>query len=328
MIYGKKEIPVLIYKILSEYTDENHYLKQAEIIEKLSILYDIDVDRKTVSNTITLLQNLDYDIVKNPKGGYALFSRLLDENEIKYINDAIFSSKVIPGKQAKELSIKLSSILSKYQRKKYTYLHKSTEINRTDNDQLFYNIELIQEAIDNNKKVSFEYLTYNEKGETISRYNGYRFNISPYYLVNNFGKYYVLGHYRDKYDPIQVYRLDYLLDLRIEEKERKSMSEVEGLEKFDIVKYINEHVYLFSSKVIEAKVQIDEMFAIQYVYDYFGKSVKIYNKDGKLYFSVTSNIDALYYWLLQYGEYFTLIEPTELIERIKEHNKKTINKYN
>ena len=27
-------------------------------------------------------------------------------------------------------------------------------------------------------------------------------------------------------------------------------------------------------------------------------------------------------------EYFTLIEPTELIERIKEHNKKTINKYN
>jgi len=124
MIYGKKEIIILIYKILSEYTDENHYLKQSEIIDKLSVLYDVDVDRKTISNTITLLQNLDYDIVKNPKGGYALFSRLLDENEIKYINDAIFSSKVIPGKQAKQLSDKLSSILSKHQRKKYTYIIK------------------------------------------------------------------------------------------------------------------------------------------------------------------------------------------------------------
>lgn len=328
MIYGKKEVIILIYKILAEYTDEDHYLTQADIIDKLYQLYGVIVERKSVASSLEILQELDYDIVKNGRMGYALYSRLLEENEIKYINDALFSSKSITGKQTIEISNKLNSTLSRYKRKKYTYLYKSTSINRTSNEEIFYNIELIQEAIENNKKISFQYITYDENGKEILRHNGFRFIISPYYLINNFGRYYVLGHYRDKYKAIQNYRLDYLRNVEIESEDTVPLKSLSGMENFDIAKYINEHVYLFSEEVITAKIQILETYAIQYLYDYFGANVSIYKENDNLYTNIRSSAYALYFWILQYGEAIKVIEPEDLVNRIKAHLEKEIRKYN
>ena len=327
MLYGKKEVIILIYRILAEYTDEDHYLTQADIIEKLNQLYGVDVERKSVANSLEILQELDYDIVKNGRMGYALYSRLLEDYEIKYINDALFSSKSITGKQTIAISNKLNSTLSRYKRKQYNYLYKSTSINRTSNEEIFYNIDLIQEAIANNKKISFQYITYDESGKEIFRYNGFRYIISPYYLINNFGKYYVLGHYRDKYKAIQNYRLDYLRNVEIESEDAVPLKTLKGMENFDIAKYINEHVYLFSEEVITAKIQILETYAIQYLYDYFGSDVRVFKEDDKLYTRIKSSAYALYFWILQYGEAIKVVEPDDLIKRLKEHYEKEIAKY-
>lgn len=327
MIYGKKEVIILIYRILAEYTDEDHYLTQADIIDKLYQLYGVTVERKSVASSLEILQELDYDIVKNGRMGYALYSRLLEDYEIKYINDALFSSKSITGKQTIAISNKLNSTLSRYKRKQYNYLYKSTSINRTSNEEIFYNIDLIQEAILNNKKISFQYITYDENGKEVLRHNGFRFIISPYYLINNFGKYYVLAHYRDKYKAIQNYRLDYVRNVEIENEDAVPLKSLEGMANFDIAKYINEHVYLFSEEVVTAKIQILETYAIQYLYDYFGSDVRLFKEDGKLYTRIRSSAYALYFWILQYGNAIKLIEPDDLVNRIKEHYEKEITKY-
>lgn len=328
VIHGKKEIIILIYRILIEYTDENHFLTQREIIDKLKTIYGVDAERKSVANSISILQELDYDIVKGEKGGYALFSRALDDTEIKFISDALFSSRVITGKQALEISNKLNVFLSKYKKKKYTYLYKSTDLNRTNNEDVFLNLEIIEEAIENNKKISFQYLTYDEDFKVAKRYDGFRFIISPYYLVNNFGKYYCLGHYRDKYKPLQNYRLEYMVGIKIEDEERTPIKDIEGLDNFDIVKYLNEHIYIFSSKVIEAKLEILENYAIQYIYEYFGNNVKIYKENDKAYVDIKCSYDALFYWVLQYSNCIKVIEPLELIERLKDFFNKESKKYN
>lgn len=326
-MFGKKEVIILIYKILAEYTDEEHYLTQADIIDKLYQLYGVVAERKSVASSIQILQELDYDIVKNGRMGYALYSRLLDETEIKFINDALFSSKSITGKQTIEISNKLNSTLSKYRRRNYNYIHKSTSIYRTTNDDIFYNIELIQEAIENNKKISFQYLEYDENGAPKARHNGFRFIVSPYYLINNFGKYYLISNYRSKFHAIQNYRIDYMIDVKIEDIERVPLNILEGFENFDIAKYLNEHVYLFSEQVITAKIEILETYGIQYLYDYFGSDVKIYKEDGKLYTKIRSSSDALYFWILQYGEALKVVEPLDLVNKVKEHYDKEIKKY-
>lgn len=326
MVDNKKSSLVLILKVLEEYSDENHYLTQKEIISKVYDIYNISLERKSVSNSLNLLMELEYDINKNPKGGYALLSRQFDASEVRFLNDAIFSSKAITGKQASQLSKKVYSCLSKYQREDYSYILKSGEISRTDNNELFLNVETIQEAIKQNKMVSFQYITYNGDGKKTTKWGDYRYKVSPYYLVNNFGKYYLLCS-SPKYGTLSVYRIDYVLNVQIEDACLTPIRNLDKLKDFDITKYLNEHIYLFSSRVVDATILINNPNGIQCIDDWFGKSARIFKKDDKLYVNIKCNEDALFYWILQYGEQFKLLSPISLVDRLKKHLEEQVKKY-
>ena len=185
MIENKKVSILLILKVLEEYSDEDHFLTQQDIIEKVNQLYGIELERKSVAFSISLLQELDYDINKSPRGGYALLSRDFDCTEIQFITDAIFSSKSISGKQALKLTNKLNSSLSKYQRKSYDYIYKSGDINRSLSNEVFYTLELIEEAKRRGKRISFQYLSFDENGNKVVKHDGFRYIVSPYYSVNS-----------------------------------------------------------------------------------------------------------------------------------------------
>ena len=183
MIENKKASILLVLKVLEEYSDENHYLTHQNIIDKIDELYGIELERKSIASSLLLLEELDYDIVKGPRGGFALLSRNLESSEVTFLVDAIFSSKSISGKQARELTKKVSSGLSKYDRKSYEYLNKSSEIVRTTNAEVFYNIEVINEAIKRGKWVGFKYVDYDENGNETLRFNGYVYHCSPWSIL-------------------------------------------------------------------------------------------------------------------------------------------------
>lgn len=323
MIENKKTSILLILKVLEEYTDENHYLTYQQIIDKIQLLYGIKLERKSIASSIEYLQELDYDIDKKERGGVCLLSRDLEKSEITFLIDAIFSSKSIPGKEAKALADKISKNLSIYDRRNYDYLHKTSEVNRTSNKEIFLNIELIQEAINRGKRISFQYLTYDEKGKKIPRMNGYEYTVSPYYLVNNYGHYYLLANYRSKYAFIQTFRIDYMINLKIDEtRDIKPLKDLDdSLKNFSLTKYLNEHVYLFGGDAIEVKIQIKDPGAIGYIYDNFG-NVRIHNENGVITTTLKSNESALVYWLLQYGEHFKVLEPLSFKEKLIEKAKK------
>lgn len=325
MIENKKTSILLILKVLQEYTDQEHYLTYQQIIDKIYMLYGIRLERKSIASSIELLQELDYDIDKKDRGGVSLLSRDLEKSEVTFLIDAIFSSKSIPGKYAKELTDKISKNLSIYERKNYEYLHKTSEVNRTSSSEIFLNIELIQEAIDKKKRISFQYLTYNSRGEKIPRMNGYEYTVSPYYLINNYGHYYLLCNYRSKYAFIQTFRIDYMTNLKIDEtRDLKPLKVLdESLNNFSLTKYLNEHIYLFGGDAIEVKIEIKDSSSISYIYDWFGK-VKIINENGAITTTLTSNENALLYWMLQYGEYFKVLEPLSFKEKLIEKAKKII----
>ena len=176
-------------------------------------------------------------IINHPNGGYYLGERDLDETEIKFLIDAIFSSKSITGKNAKELALKLSSNLSKYMRKNYNYIYKSEDILRSKNNELFFNIDIINDAIQKRKMVSFKYQDYDDLGNEKDKFDGLRYKVSPYFMINNLGKYYLVGkHY--KYDNHINFKMDYIKDIKIEEDNITPKEEVKSLGKdFDIIKY-------------------------------------------------------------------------------------------
>ena len=328
MIENKKASILMILKVLEEYSDEEHFLTQQNIIDKVYQEYGIELERKSVAFSIELLQELDYDINKSPRGGYALLSRSFDNSEIRFITDALFSSKSISGKQATELANKLNSCLSKCQRKDYGFIYKSSELSRTDNKEVFYTLETIEEAKRKGKRVSFQYLTFDENGKPVVKKDGYRYIVSPYYSVNSNGRYYLICNYREKYRAIQWFRIDFIVNIKIEEEwPIKPIESLEGMKDFDISKYLNDNIYLLAGDVINATIEIEDPNSVVFVKDWFGKNTRIYRKDDKLYANIKSNESALFYWYMQYSETMTIIKPQSLIERVKAEAKKVIGKY-
>ena len=328
MIENKKASILLILKVLEEYSDEDHFLTQQDIIDKVDELYGIELERKSVAFSISLLQELDYDINKSPRGGYALLSRNFDNSEIRYIVDSLFSSKSISGKQAAELSKKINSCLSKYQRKDYNFIYKCNEISRSENKELFYTLELIEEAKRRGKRVSFRYLTFDENGKPYAKMDGYRYIVSPYYSVNSNGRYFLICNYREKYRAITWFRLDYMIEPKIEEEwPIKPIETLEGVKDFDIAKYLNDNIYLLDGETIKATFEIENPNYVQFVVDWFGKNARVYKKDEKLFVDIKCNESALFYWYMQYSECVTIISPQSLIDRAKNEAERIVKKY-
>lgn len=329
MLPNKKSSILLVLKVLEEYTDEEHYLTQQEIADKIYQVYDIELERKSVGSSLSMLKELDYDIDKGPKGGFALLSRTFDQTEASYLIDAIFSSRSIDGRQAKKIANQVSSCFSKYQRKDYSYIYRSSEINRTDNKQVLYNISVIHEAMKQGKRVGFQYLAYDAEGNQTVRRDGYEFIVSPYYLINNFGRYYLLCNYREKYRALQTFRIDYMVNIQIKDDwPIKNMKDLEeGPKDFSISKYLNDHIYMFGGDVIEAELELDGDWGILIVKDWFGENAKLSHKDGKAYIKVKCNEMALYYWIMQYSDCVKVISPASLVEKTKEGLQKALERY-
>ena len=328
MIQNKKASILLILKVLEEYSDEDHFLTQQEIIDKIYENYGIELERKSISFSISLLQELNYDINKSPKGGYALLARDFHNSQIRYIVDSLFSSKCITAKEATSLSKKLNSHLSRYQRKEYNYIYKADSINRTDNKEIFYTLELIEEAKRLGKRISFQYLTFDENGKPYTKMDGYRYIVSPYYSVNSAGRYFLICNYREKYRAISSFRIDYMINPKIEEQWAiKPIDSLEGMKDFDIAKYLNDNIYILDGDVIKATIEIEEPNYVQFVVDWFGKSAKVYKKDNKLYADIRCNERALFYWYMQYSECVTIVSPKSLIDKVKGEAERILKKY-
>ena len=153
---------ICLLQILKEYSDENHILSMREIIGKLSALYDMELDRRTVYSAIDLLCNLGYDIsvYDENKKGYYLRSREFEAAEVRLLMDAVYSFDYIPAKQTQYLIQKLQGFLSVHERKQYKNLTVVRQERKTQNAEVFLNIELLDEAISKKQKVSFTYLEY------------------------------------------------------------------------------------------------------------------------------------------------------------------------
>ncbi len=329
MIPNKKSSILLVLKVLEKYSDENHYLTQNEIVDKIYRDYDIELERKSVGSSLSMLEELDYDINKGSKGGFALLSRTFDQTEASYLIDAIFSSRSIDGKQAKKIADQISSCFSIYQRKDYSYIYKSSEVNRTINKQVLYNISIIHEAMKKGKRVGFQYLAYDACGNQTTKMEGFEYIVSPYYLINNFGRYYLLCNYREKYRALQTFRIDYMVNIRIKDdwpiKKMKDL--IGGSKDFSISKYINNHIYMFGGDLVEVELELDGDWVITIIKDWFGENAKIKNKKGKLRADIKCNEEALYYWIMQYSDCVKVNSPASFVEKIKDGLKKGLERY-
>lgn len=197
---NKKMLNMLILKILQKYSDEQHALTQQDIIKLLEINYGMECDRRSIKNNIQSLKEMDYDI--SMEKGYRLLSREFDDAELRILIDSVLFSKSISTRQAKGIIDKICKTASTYFNAKVSHISNLPDLNRTMNKQAMYSLDVINDAIDEHKKISFIYNTVGTDLKLHSRREE-PYIVNPYQIVANNNRFYLIGNY-DKYDNIVV----------------------------------------------------------------------------------------------------------------------------
>jgi len=339
---AKKMLIMNILDILKRYTDEEHKLSQKQIMDILWSDYDMAADRKTVARNLSNLMAAGYpiecrdDVARtyiNKKGeketSYILSDFYLERDftdaELRLLIDSLLFSKHIHYSQCKELVEKLEGLSNRYFKSRVRFI-QTFEETKPKNPQLFYTIEIIDEAIAVGKQVAF---TYNEYGtdKKLHPKRDREYIVNPYQMAATNGRYYLIGNY-DKYDNLANYRMDRITNIRLLDTPVKPVREVEGMKNgLYLPKHMAEHLYMFSGESIPVTFRMKKII-LNDVIDWFGSDIAFSDEtEEEVTARVTVNWHAMRHWALQYCRHVRVLSPPDLVQTVKEDLQNALNNY-
>ena len=312
---NKKMLNMLILEILKDYTDVKHLLTQQEIIDLLRVNYSMECDRRSIRNNIQSLKDMGYEIITN-RGCY-LADREFDDAELRMLIDSVLFSKCLSGAQAKRLIEKLESFGNRYFRAKVSHVSNLPELFHSDNKQVMLALDVLNDAIEEKRKVSF---VYNSYGTDFKLYPKREepYIVNPYQMVANNGRYYLIGNY-DKYDNVSHYRIDRITSVEMLSDPVKPKKDVKGFSKgWTLPKHMAEHIYMFSGESVTVKL-VTGTYMMDDLIDWFGRDFSVVKKDdGKIEVTLKCNEQAMKYWALQFGDNVEILSPQSMRDSIAE----------
>lgn len=310
-----KAYMLCILKVLQEYSDSSNIVTMSQLKAHLKNDYDITPDRRTIYAAIDALIDMGYDISKYDENatGYYLREREFEPGEIRLLLDAVYNCSYITQKQTEELLAKIRNFLSVNERKKYSYTNIINPDKKSPNQQVFLNIEILDEAINQRKQIEFTYLKYDENKELVARREK-KYLANPYAMICEDEHYYLVmmleGH-----SDLSFYRVEMMKDIEILDSKISVSSRVANL---DSIKKI---VYAYSGEPKQIVLSCDEV-GLRYAIEKFGKEIHIRKKKteegAKVSYEIimTAPAEGMLYWALQYMEHIEVLAPDELRAKI------------
>ena len=310
---------------LTEKTDAEHSVTTQEIIDYLA-LQGINAERKSIYTDIDLLIDYGMDIVKNSgrSGGYTLVSRQFELAELKLLVDAVQSSKFITTKKSRDLIGKLETLCSKYEAGQ---LHRQvvvTNRNKTVNENIYYNVDIIYNAIAENVKIQFQYFEWDVNKEMHLRRNGKVYEVSPWLLTWDDENYYLVG-YDSEAELIKHYRVDKMLHIRMSTEAREGK---ENFKQLDMADYTKKSFGMFGGKEKTVKLLVDNRLA-GVIIDRFGKDI-IFIPADENHFTVNVDVHVskqFLGWVFSLGEQVKILSPEDVVEEMRGEAKRLVEQY-
>ncbi len=320
----KKLALIRIWQILQQHSDYDHPLTQDDIALRLENDYGIVIERKAIGRNLSLLKEAGIEIGSRRAGTY-MEARDFEDSELKLLIDSVLCSRHIHPGQSADLIEKLCKLSNKYFRSHVRNIHSVKDWNKTENSALFYNIELVDMAIEEGKQVQYD---YNKYGTDKQLHKSSFQRVTPYQLILHNQHYYLMA-YSDYWGNMVFHRLDRISNIRLYDQPAHPIREVPGYESgFDYKKIASTMPYMYT----DAPERIEftaEIGIVDHVIDWFGKDITIHQTDDpdKLTVSLFASPNAMAHWALQYLNYVEILTPLHLRERIKESLKKGMEKY-
>lgn len=310
-------------KILMEKTDEEHPITLSEIIEELS-RYGVSAERKSIYDDLECLRVFGIDICtkKTRTTGYFIGSRDFELPELKLLVDSVQSSKFITHKKSLELISKIERLTSRENAK---LLHRQVFVTnrvKTLNEQIYYNVDKIHDAIAANKQITFKYFDIDVNKSKAYRKNGEAYTESPISLTWDDENYYLIT-YKTKYDNYVHYRVDKMEGIEISGTDRVFSSKP-----FDLSAYAKKMFGMFGGEETDVSIRFDNDL-VGVIYDRFGMDIPIIKIDEKHFeCSVRVAVSPHFLsWIISFGDKARIISPQNVIDELYTLVKNVKNNY-
>ena len=223
MAENKKLALLRIYQILQQRTDAQSPMTQADMIDALRREYGIEVDRRTISRNLSLLEEAGVEIGSDRRGSWlADEARPFTEGELQLLIDSVLSSYFIPRGQTEQLVEKLSALSSNSFRSRVRRRASAAVWEKTENQTLFLNVETITEAIERGRQIRF---TWMKRGVDLNLHPLQEETVTPLRLLLRNDRYFLFALVEDTNEKtrelfklsvwVMTYDLDEIRDVEI-----------------------------------------------------------------------------------------------------------------
>lgn len=311
---GNQKMKILcLREILLRKTDENHPISAEQLVEELSA-YGIEAERKAIYDDLEVLRQsgLDVQCRKGRSGGYFVGAREFEAAELKLLVDAVQASKFITTKKSMQLIRKLETLASSHEAQLLQHQVYVANRIKTMNESILYNVDEINNAINNAVQISFRYFEYTVEKKKQYRHDGRRYEASPYALAWNDENYYMIAYDADA-KKIKHFRVDKMSNIQLSNLPRVGKAE---FQRFDMGVYSKKLFGMYGGSEYSVRLRMPEKL-VGVVIDWFGKDVPIIPQEGGV-FETTVSVQVspqFFGWLFGLGGECEIVSPPEIREQ-------------
>lgn len=299
----KKLKLLYIAQYLKEQTDEDHTVTVKDIIAHLESL-GISAERKAVYDDLELLEFFGLDIVRTKDKTFNLHlgSRTFELPELKLLVDVVQASPFLTKKKSLQLIGKLETLVSRHQAaslRRQVYVMNRI---KTANEQLYYDIDSINEAVNTGRKITFRYFDWSVEGERSYRRSGGRYVVNPVALCVD--RFYYLVAYDEERGYVN-YRVDRISDLSVSEEPRDPLPQG-----FDLAEYVRGIFDMYRGESVMVTVEASERL-LNVIMDRFGREAHVRRgEEGRIIFSASVELSPTFLsWVLGFGRDMRILAP-------------------
>lgn len=316
---------VKILEILRQETDEDNPMPTNTLIKKLAE-QGIGCDRRTLYRDIKVLNEYGYEVlcIRAISNEYYVVDRSFDIPELRILLDAVQAASFITPKKTEVLIDKIADLAGSHRAEVLKKNIMRFNITKHTNESIYYNVNEIERAIMERKKVSFLYFDYNASGERVFRKNKRRYIVNPYATLFSNDNYYLVC-YSDKYKNIVHYRIDRMDAVDVESID---IMAVPAIADFDITEHKKQVFGMFVGEEERVGIQIDNSL-IDAVMDKFGEDVFLTDGgDETTRFEISVQISpAFLAWCCAFGDKLKVLFPQSLVKQVKNYIERLANLY-
>ena len=311
-----------ILELLRNETDERHPLSTAQIETILRERWGLEAYRITIQKDIAALCAAGYEIetIRSTQNKYYFSGRLFELPELKLLVDAVESSKFITEKKSRVLTEKLTTLASINEAGQLRRNISIADRVKAGNEQIYYIMDALNDAINLKRKVRFLYFEYDGKKHRQLKNGGEPYTLSPYTLTWNGDFYYVVG-WSEKHSKIATFRVDRIYEVPTVLPEKAMLRP----KQYSIGDFAEKAFQLFDSEHAHVEL-LCENAMMNTVLDHFGTKIRVKTIDEE-HFSFTAEVSVsptFFAWIFEFGGKIKILGPHSVKDAYQELVKKAM----